>query len=190
MLTQANKGHWLTARAEKIQAKGKGELQTYWLEIGLRKSPKDGESTDSDESSSFSSSEEELDDERDPAVIVLDERSQRLVDWVVDQLGRLLKQILARRRLLGIKSSDEVAKMQVLDFSDGGTCIDEVKDVVNLNPFDPKAVNFEAMADVIVLPSNVISQLRDFVATIATLYLDNPFHNFAHATVSTDKYCF
>lgn len=34
LLITAGKQRWLTARADKIQAKGKGELQTFWLEMG------------------------------------------------------------------------------------------------------------------------------------------------------------
>lgn len=30
LVTQAGKGHWLTMREDKIVAKGKGEMQTYW----------------------------------------------------------------------------------------------------------------------------------------------------------------
>ncbi|CAB9497503.1 Receptor-type guanylate cyclase gcy [Seminavis robusta] len=32
-LTASGKGHWLTPREEKILAKGKGEMQTYWVQI-------------------------------------------------------------------------------------------------------------------------------------------------------------
>ena len=35
-LMARNKGHWLIPREDKIQAKGKGELQTYWIHIDLR----------------------------------------------------------------------------------------------------------------------------------------------------------
>jgi Adenylate and Guanylate cyclase catalytic domain len=31
LLRQSNKGHWLNLRADKVDAKGKGEMQTYWL---------------------------------------------------------------------------------------------------------------------------------------------------------------
>jgi len=33
LLIRAGKGHWVTAREEKITAKGKGEMQTYWIEM-------------------------------------------------------------------------------------------------------------------------------------------------------------
>jgi hypothetical protein len=31
LLRDRNKGHWVTARSDKVWAKGKGEMQTYWL---------------------------------------------------------------------------------------------------------------------------------------------------------------
>ena len=33
LLIQANKQHWLVQREDRIEAKGKGHLQTYWLDI-------------------------------------------------------------------------------------------------------------------------------------------------------------
>ena len=32
VLTEAGKGHWVKPREEKVHAKGKGELQTYFVE--------------------------------------------------------------------------------------------------------------------------------------------------------------
>ncbi|CAB9531237.1 expressed unknown protein (Partial), partial [Seminavis robusta] len=31
----SGKRSWLKAREDKVVAKGKGELQTYWIELGL-----------------------------------------------------------------------------------------------------------------------------------------------------------
>lgn len=176
LIKAARKDHWLTAREDKIHAKGKGQLQTYWLKIrrdhnrsSTSISDNDSESSDySDDSDGDSEAKSDVDGE-----IVLDERSQRLVDWTVDQLARLLKQILARRRLLGIEVSEDVAKMQMLDFSEGGTVIDEVKDIMDLVPFDSRAANLDSMAEMITLSPEAMAQLRDFVATIATLHNDN-----------------
>ena len=137
----------------------------------------ESESSDYSDFTDDGSSIEDVDGE-----IILDERSQRLVDWTVDQLSRLLKQILARRKLLGIVADPAIAEKQILDFSDGGTVIDEVKDIVELVPFDPRAAHLEDVVATITLPTEVVSQLRDFVATIATLHNDNQFHNLSHAT--------
>jgi len=182
LIQAAGKSHWITPRKDKIQAKGKGELQTYWLEI---KSDGNGSSVDmSNESESASDYSDVTEDsmEDNEGDIVLDERSQRLVDWTVDQLSRLLKQILARREVLGLQVDPNIAEKQALDFSDGGTVVDEVADVVELLPFDPRVSNLDSLVDAITLPTDAVSQLRDFVATIATLHNDNQFHNLSHAT--------
>jgi class 3 adenylate cyclase len=40
LIQQAGKSHWLEERSDKVDAKGKGEMQTYWCdpnaEISLR----------------------------------------------------------------------------------------------------------------------------------------------------------
>lgn len=33
LLRQAGKGDWLRAREELVEAKGKGTMQTYWVEV-------------------------------------------------------------------------------------------------------------------------------------------------------------
>jgi len=33
LLTDAGKQHWLSAREDLVEAKGKGKMQTYWVEI-------------------------------------------------------------------------------------------------------------------------------------------------------------
>ena len=33
LLIEAGKAHWVTPRDEKIEAKGKGSLQTYWVSV-------------------------------------------------------------------------------------------------------------------------------------------------------------
>jgi hypothetical protein len=32
LIVEAGKGHWLTARKELVNARGKGLVQTYWLD--------------------------------------------------------------------------------------------------------------------------------------------------------------
>jgi Adenylate and Guanylate cyclase catalytic domain len=38
LIKAAGKGHWIHPRAERIEAKGKGSIQTYWCE--LKSSPR------------------------------------------------------------------------------------------------------------------------------------------------------
>jgi hypothetical protein len=40
LILQANgKGGWLTQRADPVEAKGKGVLQTYWVDVGADNNP-------------------------------------------------------------------------------------------------------------------------------------------------------
>lgn len=75
LLTQSGKKHWLTMREEKIVAKGKGELQTYWLKKRLKHS--DTQSIGSVESSSIADSASGGTDNSVQAKH--DERTERLV---------------------------------------------------------------------------------------------------------------
>jgi Adenylate and Guanylate cyclase catalytic domain len=34
LLTEAGKGHWIYPRADLVNAKGKGSMQTYWVNLG------------------------------------------------------------------------------------------------------------------------------------------------------------
>ena len=47
--------------------------------------------------------------------------------------------------------------------------------------FDAKAFKHLVDPDTIKIPEKVITQLTDFLAKVARLYRDNPFHNFDHA---------
>lgn len=70
--------------------------------------------------------------------------------------------------------------------------IGEVKEMLEFLPFDENMARHPVKTDSVVLPSEVMSQLENFVATIASLYNDtNDFHNFEHAmhvTQSTAKF--
>ena len=94
--------HWLRLREEKIIAKGKGELVTYWLM--LKSSTSGSKSSCSSESgndtSRNSATESEnicqipkLERSRKPPKKSID-KVDRLIDWNADTLNQLLQQIL------------------------------------------------------------------------------------------------
>ena len=35
LIADGGKGHWLILREQKINPKGKGEMQTYWVDTGI-----------------------------------------------------------------------------------------------------------------------------------------------------------
>lgn len=111
----------------------------------------------------------------------------RLIDWNVDMLLRLLKQVEAKRqmqRIIAEPVSQEQEEVQALrdTFSKSGSVVDEVAEIIPMPSFEAQTANSSKIdPDSIVLDEEVEMQLREFVTVIASMYRDNPFHNFEHA---------
>lgn len=100
-LNTAGKSGWLTARAGKINAKGKRTLQTYSVEYSTRFFDAQTSSEQSLGYSSVSEAEKapEIDEEIKAEVAKIGStRYTRSIDWNTETLVRLLGQIVARRR--------------------------------------------------------------------------------------------
>lgn len=165
LLRAAKKSHWLQARTEKVEAKGKGLMTTYWVE------PKNYASSQASTASTALSHEVQFSSTR------VSSQTQRLISWNIDVLERLLKKIIARRIALKRKAtpvnwSKPHKNMIVLN---------EVKEVIKLPEYDSKYYHAEN-PDSIILEPRVKFQLSQFVTDIALTYHDNPFHNFPHAS--------
>lgn len=217
LLKASGKENWYVPRKDKVMAKGKGELQTYWLVFKQN----DGVSSCSGGSNSRTSftefgegtGDEALDLQEaastpsgawpSPATVpqpagmksvqnrvLLSKKAERLVDWNVDILSRLLKQIVARResdggKTLSGKKLDPVER-EMRSHEGEGTILDEVAEIIQLPKYDKEAARRkkeQISPQSIKLPSEVTSQLRTYVSTIASMYRDTvPFHNFEHAS--------
>eukprot|EP00980_Cylindrotheca_fusiformis_P011504 scaffold2696_cov104-Cylindrotheca_fusiformis.AAC.3 len=180
LIAASGKGHWLRKRESLVQAKGKGEVQTFWVRSKIS-------STERSDSDPPSSSKALLDvDER--ALETADEKTKNnsLIAWQVELLTRLLKRIVLHRNLkIGEKGKD----LATLDASKI-LPRDQIAEIIPMPEFDPKMEKHSMDADSIKLPSAVVSQLNDLVATIASMYKDNSFHSFEHAchvTMSANK---
>jgi class 3 adenylate cyclase len=150
----------VTLRSEKVTAKGKGEMQTYWL------ATKGGRIEDTGSIHTRS----------------LNGKEKRYVEWNYMNLRRLLGPLVA------IKHADEEHfasdEFWVDPTRAGQTVLDEVQEIIAL----PAKVS--EPPDAVELPLAVDQQLYDFVQCIAGMYRDNPFHNFEHAshvTMSVSK---
>lgn len=177
LLIAAGKGHWLRPREEKVTAKGKGELTTYWLDK-REASHAGSKSMALGMGASFT---EEPDTPSQSNVLSggLSDRTSRLVDYNADVLLRLLRSVAARRKALGI----EQAQVQIdTERANGTTVLDEVKETISLPAFNARAASREVDPSQIDLGSQVEKELRHYVSTIAALYNDNPFHNFEHVS--------
>jgi hypothetical protein len=165
-------------------AKGKGELQTYWLNSRGR-----GATAESCYSTSSGRNNGELEGEEQsrgadsndyPQQGSMDGKTSRLIDWNVDLLMRSLREVVARRQALDEKSQTKYHPVSAT--APGTTILDEVKESIMLPRFDAEAAKHESHPEDIVLGGDVESELRDYVATIAMMYRENPFHNFEHAS--------
>ena len=199
LIIAGGKEHWVRPREDLVSAKGKGQVQTYWV------LPRSGTaSIHSSEHGDIESGPDLVVDEDgvNQAVwggdttnkLVMDlsmpnNRYQRLIDWNVELLSSLLKQIEARRRDLKLNTKKNVAPPH-LTLKGGSTALDEVTEIITLPQFDPNAHKTRTSPEDVVLDEAIVAQLRDYVTTIASMYRDNPFHNFEHAshvTMSTNK---
>ena len=164
LLLAAGKDHWITKRETLVEAKGKGLLQTYWAEPAAQASTIiSGCSNDN---------EVTLQDG------VFNDKTMRLIDWNVDILSQLIRQIVARREALNCSSRKSSASPLQHNTPKNGTVIDEVKEIIELPPFDPEAAKRQKDPKTIEISSEVSKELREFVSAVATMYRANPFHNF------------
>ena len=182
LLRGAGKAHWVNNRTDLVAAKGKGALETYWLDPELRSAPP------------VSAKDNEVVDVAvKPKPPSVDEKVQRLINWNVDVLGRLLKRIIARRNALAglpttrsnkISNKQETFRMSSNKDNGGGgsTVLDEVREIIHLPPYDAVVVEKQEEADTIELGDNVKDKLTKLIRRIGSMYRDNPFHNFEHAS--------
>lgn len=184
LLEVRGKGRWLTPRATSIVAKGKGTLQTYWVN---RRSGDGSVISGSNKGESQNLAKDLTVANGGSAWLKLDPKLQRIVDWNTELLLKLLKQIVARRR--STKQDAKVTPATSIKRLEGATVIDEVTETVKL----PK---FKACSKTLVSPDEiefddaVENQLEDFISKIALMYRKNPFHNYEHAshvTMSVNK---
>ena len=209
-LAAAGKSQWFTARTEKVLAKGKGQLETYWLAIRTDSSDGTGSVIVSDNGAKSelktvtclakisekdlpSASQESIDIKKDqqddvPTVgdIALPREIQQLVKWNVDLLLGALKEVVAQRELLSKdkqskKNGKRKSKPSLLTGS--ANYIEEVDDILTLQEFNSKLVTNHVNPQSVEVPPIVVEQLTMLVTEIASGYrATNPFHNFAHAS--------
>ena len=182
LLKKYGKGNWLELRHDLVEAKGKGKLQTYFIRM---RSP---ESNGTSNVPGPDMSENEFrEDEEGVIRQLMSERTSRLIDWTVDILSRLIRQIVARREACGFSVQRlSTPSTQTPSGPQGSLCrsipLFEVKEIVALPEFDPVLAETQEDADNVKLSDELLAQVHDFVTNIAALYNDNPFHNFEHAS--------
>ena len=179
LLVKAGKQSWIVKREELIDAKGKGLLQTAWLDFsaGGNQSPCGSSVSDN----SVLEIDLALDTFQDN--IDLDPKLMRLVDWNADILAGLLKQIVAHRRnakhqratLMSPAQHPSKALLETKVLTP--MVIEEVAEIIELPEY---ASGRKVDLSKIELDAVVLKEILDYVKTICSMYHDNPFHNFEH----------
>ena len=180
-LVKGGKQTWLEKRADQVYAKGKGKLETYWLTLS-DKSKSDRESNSKKSDSTPLVQGPEKDDPVQAAKLFTkkmeSDKAQNLIRWNVEVLARMLKQIVASRQMETGGNAMEISA-PTLQVPRDKRPLHEVVEVVTLPKFAKKKYKD---ADSVVLGEVASEQLFNFVTYTASLYRDNPFHNFEHAS--------
>jgi hypothetical protein len=182
LIRAAGRGSCLYPRENKVFAKGLGEMQTYWVYT------KDDAAKSSYGTAASTSGDSELDTD-EVAMSKLSVGAERVasknghvIDWTVEILVGLLKEIAARRMSVGVQPDPseivKAAEKQLLKSC--SVPMDEIKEIINLPRYDASKEDVDP-SDVVIGP-DVISQLKNYVECISDSYNKNPFHNFEHAS--------
>lgn len=170
LLEVGGKSHWLIRRDDSVQAKGKGVLDTWWIV------PQPGRAASIDSSSGAENRNEEASQLKSQDGV----KHSRLVNWLCNLILNHLRPVIARRQALGMEDCE--ASVLTYKKPDGLTSLDEVQECIRLPKFDKKLQRFiEQDSNQIEIDATVVHQLREFVNELASMYRDNPFHNFEHA---------
>lgn len=198
-LINGGKSDWLAERDEMIEVKGKGNMQTFWVE------PK------SKRSSAYSSdgTEQNLRDSLDDVdfsdtirahFVFTDDKTKRLVDWCFSTFHQELQSLLAHRGMqysffmefsqsqVGGNDWDKALK----DSAALKTPRDEIVQSIDFAAFLCRKSSISKLNEdpgSMQVPEHVAEELRLYLSVIAGRYRSNAYHNFEHAchVVMTSK---
>ena len=152
LLRSGGKGDWVSARSNLIVAKGKGEIQTYWLSVTDFRVVSDKD---------FSTTEVATVGKQEG------ERSERLVLWVTEGLKGLLKQIHDQRpRSDTFEPTPLPLVHSQLSKLPGTTVLEEVSEIIHMPPFKDEHELDGLGTD---MDEQVLRQLEEYVASIAAM---------------------
>lgn len=167
LLTQAGKGHWLVKREDVVTIRGKSDIITYWIKDTTDSEylPRKKLVGDEDKSSTHDNDDNNI-GESHPQ-----ERFDRLVEWNVSTLLRLIKEMISHR----VSTMSPTAPKEKSARSDRDSAaisltepLKEVKEIITLPEFNhapPKKSVSE-----IKVSEHVVEQLRLYVSCVARMY--------------------
>jgi class 3 adenylate cyclase len=177
-LVEGGKSRWITKRDTLVEAKGKGLLQTYWID------PKGGGGGSIVSSVSDRHVERLSHGQADRMSHgSVDDKTMRLVKWNTDLLSGLLRRVVASRDTSERQEGETCSTTLSSTMIAGGVVLDELQDILQLTKADGvSSARSKTEAESVKLTTIVRGQLHDFVLAISSRYSDNLFHNFQHAS--------
>lgn len=169
-------------RRGRQHVKGKGTMVTFWV------AATHGEISDSSDMVGEQAMNQSIFNPAKSTKSLTNEVG-RLIDWNAELLENYLERIV-KNQTQHVMASSASAGADFDVSTETGTLLDEVQEVISLPKYNARAIESMKAAETVELPSNVKDQLRQYVATIAHMYRDNPFHSFHHAShvmMSLDK---
>lgn len=191
LLRKGGHGNWIIPRSDRIFVKGKGEMQTYWLLRNRGRKRKQSmdhkshvtEATGEDESMSLV----EVTESGGSDNCGLDEifssdhhslsKMERLVEWNVEILTPLLQQIIASREGR-VHRMNSVARLEKHVGYSAGTVLEEFAPIIHLKRFGEEDLKNRKSVNEVHIGGEAKSQLRKYLTNAASMYRENPFHNF------------
>ncbi|CAJ1963472.1 unnamed protein product [Cylindrotheca closterium] len=177
LINASGKSHWIRKREEMVEARGKGQMQTYWVKH---------KASSAERSDSFTGSRSVDSSERIQVGSKTAGVRKTLIEWQIELLSRLLKQIIYHRKTKSGSKSENFAS----NVYGKGLPRDEIAEKISMPAFAPNSSKRDIDIDSIELSAEVVLQLEDLATSIAQLYHDNSFHNYEHAchvTMSANK---
>lgn len=203
-LRKWGKESWLRKREDKVLAKGKGEMETYWIlpkRAGTARSGamsmSSGDSADFDESENndaveYMTNQFDL-SARGESTTPVTPQIDLIADFNYDILLKSLKAIVSKRNITPKKPVSRRLGRSLSNLWNSdreilpNSCLDEVAEVIEL-PDDGDQPIDEWENAVVEIPQKVKDQLREYCRKIASMYQSsNPFHNFEHASHVTQS---
>eukprot|EP00980_Cylindrotheca_fusiformis_P020671 scaffold7707_cov72-Cylindrotheca_fusiformis.AAC.1 len=107
-------------------------------------------------------------------------KTERLVQWNVALLTSLLQQIIASRG--GVVKQIKPPSSEERTIGTNGTVLEEFTPIIPLKRFEAQDLQQRQRPSSIKISDKVKCELRGYLSNVASMYKDNPFHSFEHAS--------
>jgi len=206
LLNASGKGHWLKPREGPVSAKGKGAIKTYWLQPNRRRSSSAAAFTPSLRESLNATGQSSEKESTMPTVsldralrqswkcIGIDSDSlvakERLIRWNAAILESYLLKIVDNRNGPSSFNDSYIEQQFVPSEQDKTLSFSNKLSEKIMFPHTAYRDDYYGVSTDIAISSEAQIELLEYVARIASMYRDVPFHNFDHAshvTMSANK---